>query len=96
MEAKIKATEKKVSQLSKQEKVNTTKVSTTHSELSIWEKEVSYNRDSQRDLREVHITLPEPDPLSITMADIQERVSRMKSLTAPGPDMVHSYRLKNT
>ncbi|XP_025766930.1 uncharacterized protein LOC112848110 [Oreochromis niloticus] len=41
-----------------------------------------------------HSDLPEQGPVTITVADIQERVSSMKSWTAPGPDMVHTYWLK--
>ena len=61
----------------------------------IWEKEASYNPYAQLllDLRKDQSNLPEQDPVNLTMADIQERVSR-KSGTAPGPDMIHSYWLK--
>ena len=60
---------------------------------SIWEKEASHNTRAQWlvDLRADHSNLPEQDPVTITMADIQERVSGMKSWTAPGPDMIHTY-----
>ncbi|KAL3977722.1 2-oxoisovalerate dehydrogenase E1 component beta subunit [Sarotherodon galilaeus] len=40
-----------------------------------------------------HSNLPEQGPVTIIVADIQERVSSMKSWTAPGPQ-VHAYWLK--
>ena len=46
------------------------------------------------DLRADQSNLPEQEPVTITMADTQKRVSGMKSWTAPGPDMIHSYWLK--
>lgn len=33
-------------------------------------------------------------PVSIIVADIQEKVSGIKSWTAPGPDLSHAYWLK--
>ncbi len=63
---------------------------------NIWEREASHNTDAQWlvDLRADHSNLPEQEPVTISMADIQERVSKMKSWTAPGPDMIHTYWLK--
>ncbi|KAL4008504.1 hypothetical protein ACER0C_002356 [Sarotherodon galilaeus] len=63
---------------------------------SIWEKDATQNGNAQWlvDLRADHSDLPEQGPVTITVADIQERVSNMKSWTAPGPDMVHAYWLK--
>ncbi|XP_076733794.1 uncharacterized protein LOC143414044 [Maylandia zebra] len=63
---------------------------------SIWEKDATHNGNAQWlvDLRADHSDLPEQGPVTITVADIQERVSSMKSWTAPGPDMVHAYWLK--
>ncbi|XP_078026514.1 uncharacterized protein LOC144464187 [Epinephelus lanceolatus] len=46
------------------------------------------------DLGAGHSNLPEQEPVTISMADIQERVSKMKSWTAPDPDMIHTYWLK--
>ncbi|XP_051935035.1 uncharacterized protein LOC127609236 [Hippocampus zosterae] len=63
----------------------------------IWEKEkVAHNSSAQWlvTLREEHSNLPEQNPVIITVADIQERVSDMKNWTASGPDMVHTYWLK--
>lgn len=62
----------------------------------IWEREASHNTDAQWlvDLREDHSNLPEQNPVTITVADIQGRVSGMKNWTAPGPDMIHAYWLK--
>ncbi|XP_055361305.1 uncharacterized protein LOC129603548 [Betta splendens] len=62
----------------------------------IWEREASHNSDAQWlvDLREDHSNLPEQNPVTITVADIQHRVSGMKNWTAPGPDMIHAYWLK--
>ncbi len=59
---------------------------------NIWEKEASHNTNAQwlEDLRTDHSNLPEQEPT----ADIQERVAGMKSWTAPGPDMIHTYWLK--
>uniref|UniRef100_A0A669EZW7 Reverse transcriptase domain-containing protein n=1 Tax=Oreochromis niloticus TaxID=8128 RepID=A0A669EZW7_ORENI len=63
---------------------------------SIWENDATHNGNAQWlvDLRADHSDLPEQGPVTITVADIQERVSSMKSWTAPGPDMVHAYWLK--
>ncbi|KAK7930440.1 hypothetical protein WMY93_006835 [Mugilogobius chulae] len=63
---------------------------------SIWEREASHNSDAQwlMDLRKDHSNLPEQNPVTITVTNIQERVSGMKNWTAPGPDMIHSYWLK--
>uniref|UniRef100_A0A3B3HW39 Reverse transcriptase domain-containing protein n=1 Tax=Oryzias latipes TaxID=8090 RepID=A0A3B3HW39_ORYLA len=63
---------------------------------SIWEKETAHNSNAQWlvSLREEHSNLPEQNPVTITVADIQERVSGMKNWTAPGPDMIHAYWLK--
>ncbi|XP_055364306.1 uncharacterized protein LOC129604011 [Betta splendens] len=62
----------------------------------IWEREASHNSDAQWlvDLREDHSNLPEQNAVTITVADIQQRVSGMKNWTAPGPDMIHTYWLK--
>ncbi|XP_051931164.1 uncharacterized protein LOC127607108 [Hippocampus zosterae] len=53
----------------------------------IWEKEVAHNSSAQWlvTLREEHSNLPEQNPVTITVADIQERVSDMKNWTAPWP-----------
>lgn len=58
------------------------------------EKEASHNTDAQWlvDLRVDHSNLPEQEPVTITMADIQESVSCMKSWTALSLD-IHSYWL---
>ncbi|XP_051906082.1 uncharacterized protein LOC127590686 [Hippocampus zosterae] len=58
----------------------------------IWEKAVAHNGSAQWlvTLREEHSNLPEQNPVTITVADIQERVSDMKNWTAPG----HTYWLK--
>ncbi|TWW78234.1 hypothetical protein D4764_11G0003550 [Takifugu flavidus] len=63
---------------------------------SIWEKEATYNTTAQwlQDLQTEHSQLPEQDPVVITLADIQTRVSKMKSWTAPGPDKILTYWLK--
>ncbi|XP_051919952.1 uncharacterized protein LOC127599769 [Hippocampus zosterae] len=62
----------------------------------IWEKEVAHNSSARWlvTLREEHSNIPEQNPVTITVADIQERISDMKNWTAPGPDMVHTYWLK--
>ena len=62
----------------------------------IWEREASHNRDAQWlvDLREDHSKQPEQNPVTITVTDIQERVSDMKNWKAPGPDMIQAYWLK--
>nr|XP_049581805.1 uncharacterized protein LOC125972245 [Syngnathus scovelli] len=62
----------------------------------IWEREASHKKDAQWlvALRKDHSKLPEQNPVTITVADIQRRVSGMKNWTAPGPDMIHSYWLK--
>ena len=64
----------------------------------IQEKEASNNTHAQWlvDLREDHSHLQEQNPVNITMAHVQKRVSGMKSWTAPGTDMIHSYWLKKT
>ena len=46
------------------------------------------------DLQAEHSNLPDQDPVVTTEADIQKRMSKMKSWTAPGPDMTHTYWLK--
>ncbi|XP_078020835.1 uncharacterized protein LOC144459905 [Epinephelus lanceolatus] len=63
---------------------------------SIREKEASHNTDAKWlvDLRADHSNLPDQESLTITMADIQERVLGMKSWTTLGPDMIHTYWLK--
>ena len=45
------------------------------------------------DLKEDHSHFPEQDPVNITMADIQVKVSRMKTWTAPDLDIIDSYQL---
>ena len=45
-------------------------------------------------LRDDHSHFPEQEQLTITVVDIQERVSDVKSWTAPGLDMIHTYWLK--
>lgn len=47
------------------------------------------------ELRADHSNFSEQAPVNITIADIQERVPNMKSWTAPGPDMIHTYWVKN-
>ena len=63
---------------------------------SIWEREPSHNSNAQWlvDLRTVHNNLPEQEPVTITIADIRQRVSGMKSRTASGLDMIHTDWLK--
>ena len=53
---------------------------------SIREKEASHMTNAQWlvDIRADHRNFPEQEPVTITVADIQERVSGMKSWTAPG------------
>ncbi len=60
---------------------------------NICEKEAAHNTNAQWlvDLRGDHSNLPEQDSVIITLADIQERVSKMKSWKVPGPDMIHIY-----
>ncbi|XP_078026439.1 uncharacterized protein LOC144464171 [Epinephelus lanceolatus] len=62
----------------------------------IWERAASHNTCARWlvDLRADHSNLPEQEPVTISMADIQERVSKMESWTAPSPDMIHIYWLK--
>ncbi|XP_032426375.1 uncharacterized protein LOC116724756 [Xiphophorus hellerii] len=63
----------------------------------IWEREASHNSNAQWliSLREDHNNLlPEQALVTITVTDVQERVSGMKNWTAPGPDMIHAYWLK--
>lgn len=57
------------------------------------EKEVSHNIDVKwlEDLRTDQGNLPE-QPVTITEADVQEKVSRMKSWA--GPELSHAYWLK--
>lgn len=43
------------------------------------------------DLREDHSKIPEQGQVIITVADIQERVSNMKTWTAQDPKMIHAY-----
>lgn len=45
------------------------------------------------DLRGDHSSLPEQDTVTITIADTQDRVSRIKRTTL-GPNKMHTYRLK--
>ena len=61
----------------------------------IWDKEASDNTNAQwlLGLGEDHSHLPEQDPVTITLADILERVLGMKSRTL-GPVMNNSYWLK--
>lgn len=49
----------------------------------------TYNNNVQWlvDLRADHINLPEQDPVTITVGDIQERVSSMKRWTVPALDV---------
>lgn len=63
---------------------------------SIWEKDATHNSNARwlLDLRADHSNLPEQGPITITVADVQESVSSMKSWTAPDPNMVHAYWLK--
>ena len=51
----------------------------------IWEKEASHNSNAQWlvDLREDHSNLPEQKPVTITVADVQERVSSTGQHQAP-------------
>lgn len=46
------------------------------------------------DLIADHSNVKKQETVTITVADIQERVSHMKSLTVPGADMIYSYCLK--
>ena len=48
-----------------------------------------------QDLRADHRNLPELKAVTITVADVQHRIKNMKSWTAPGPDMIHTYWLKH-
>ena len=63
---------------------------------SIWEKEGSRNTNAQglTDLSNDHSNLQEQHPINIRVADIQERVSRIKTWTAQNPDMIHSNCLR--
>ena len=57
---------------------------------SVWEKEATHNTNIQLlvDLQTEYSNLPDQDP------DIKKIMSKMKSWTAPGPDMIHTYSLK--
>ena len=46
-------------------------------------------------MRADHRNLPEQKPVTITVADVQQRIKNMKTWTAPGPDMIHTYWLKH-
>ena len=46
-------------------------------------------------MRANHRNLPEQKPVTITVADVQQQMKNMKSWTAPGPDMIHTYWLKH-
>lgn len=61
-------------------------------------KDATHNKKGQLlvDLRAKHSNFPEQDPLTIKVAEIHEKVSSMKSWTAPGSDMIHTYWLKLT
>lgn len=63
---------------------------------NIKEMDESHNTNAQWlvDLTVDHSNLPKQDQVTITMAHIQDRVSSMKSWTARGPDMIHTYCLK--
>ena len=57
---------------------------------NIWEKkEATHNTNTQWlvALQAEHSKLPDQDPVVVTVADIQKRVSKMESWAAPGPDM---------
>lgn len=60
---------------------------------SISEKEATHNGNAQWlvDLRVDHRNLREKGPVTITVAEIQERVSSMKSGTVLSPHMIHAY-----
>ena len=60
---------------------------------TIWEDEKTHNTSAQwfQDLRADHRNLPEQKPVTITVADVQQRIKNMKNWTAPGPDMIHTY-----
>ena len=63
---------------------------------SKWEKEALHNTNAQwlYYLRADQGLPPEQEPVTITMADIQEPVSITKSWAASGPDMTHKHWLK--
>ena len=47
-----------------------------------------------KDLGTDHSTLPEQDPVTITVVDIQQRISGMKNWTAPGPDGGRTFQTR--
>ena len=65
---------------------------------TIWEDEKRHNFNAQwlQDLRANYRNLPEQKPVTITVADVQQQIKNMKSWTAPGPDMIHTYWLNGT
>ena len=56
-----------------------------------------HNTNAQwlQDLRADHRNLPEQEPVTITAADVQQGIKNRKSWTAPSPDMIQTYCLKN-
>ena len=62
---------------------------------SIWEKEASHNTSAPWlvALRADHSNIPEQEPLTITVAEIQERVTSMNSWTAPGTHLYDTHLL---
>ncbi|KAK7877340.1 hypothetical protein WMY93_031944 [Mugilogobius chulae] len=64
---------------------------------SIWEREASHNSDAQwlMDLRKDHSNLPEQNPVTTTVADIQERVSGLNPLSQIINKTGYGYRLRN-
>ena len=62
----------------------------------IWEKEATHNTTAEwlKELQRDHQQQPEQEPITITGTDLGQRLQRMKSWTAPGPDMIHAYWLK--
>lgn len=54
---------------------------------TIWKKDITHNMWLV-ELRADHSNLPEKDPVTIIVIDIQNRISSMESWTAPGMDMI--------
>ena len=63
---------------------------------NIWENQVTHNTNADwlKDLEQDYSQDQEQENIRITEKDLKERVRKMKSWRAPGPDMVHGYWLK--
>ena len=61
----------------------------------IWEKDASHNDEAKwiAELKADHQASVIQQPVTISEENLRLRVIRIKNWTAPGPDIIHTYRL---